>query len=42
MFRYAGWYLLGQIFWDLGFLAWGALILLGGWWMTRRNGPKVG
>ena len=23
--------------WDMAFLAWGALMLLGGWWMTRRN-----
>ena len=25
------------LYWDLGFLLWGLLMLLGGWWMTRRN-----
>lgn len=23
--------------WDLAFLLWGALMVLGGWWLTRRN-----
>jgi uncharacterized membrane protein len=25
--------------WDLAFLAWGALMLLGGWWLMRRHRP---
>jgi uncharacterized membrane protein len=24
------------IYWDLGFLAWGAMMALGGWWLVRR------
>jgi uncharacterized membrane protein len=32
-----------RLFWDLGFLLWGIVMLLGGWWMTRRNrGPQHG
>ena len=23
------------IYWDIGFLVWGALMLLGGWWLLR-------
>jgi uncharacterized membrane protein len=26
-----------RLFWDLGFLLWGLLMLLGGWRLTRRN-----
>jgi uncharacterized membrane protein len=25
------------IYWDLGFLVWGALMLLGGWWLMRTG-----
>jgi uncharacterized membrane protein len=25
------------IYWDIGFLAWGALMLLGGWWLVRTG-----
>jgi len=30
------------LYWDLGFLMWGLLMLIGGWWMTRRNGRSAG
>ena len=29
------------LYWDLAFLLWGLLMLLGGWWMTRRNHRPV-
>jgi len=25
------------IYWDLGFLAWGAAMLVGGWWLLRAG-----
>jgi uncharacterized membrane protein len=25
------------IYWDIGFLIWGALMLVGGWWLTRAG-----
>lgn len=28
--------------WDLAFLLWGTLMLLGGWWLTRRNRQVAG
>ena len=30
-----------ELLWDVGFLAWGAVMLLGGWWLsrTRRAAP---
>jgi uncharacterized membrane protein len=30
-----------KLLWDLGFLLWGLLMLVGGWWMTRRNSGSV-
>lgn len=27
--------------WDLGFLAWGVLMLLGGWWLARSQRPAL-
>jgi uncharacterized membrane protein len=34
------------VYWDLGFLVWGVLMLLGGWWLLRAGrrespGPRV-
>ena len=29
------------IYWDLGFLAWGAAMLTGGWLMTRSDAPRA-
>ena len=26
-----------QLAWDLGFLAWGVVMLAGGWWLYRRH-----
>lgn len=26
-----------EAFWDIAFLVWGALMLIGGYWLTRRN-----
>lgn len=25
------------LYWDIAFLLWGQLMLVGGWWITRRN-----
>lgn len=30
-----------RLAWDIGFLTWGALMVLGGWWLLRR-GPATG
>jgi uncharacterized membrane protein len=30
-----------QIAWDLGFLAWGVIMLLVGWWMYRSGRPET-
>ncbi len=30
------------IWWDLGFLAWGAAMLAGGWWLWRRGREATG
>ncbi|MPZ49624.1 MAG: DUF2243 domain-containing protein [Dehalococcoidia bacterium] len=32
----------GPIEWDLGFLAWGALFLVGGWYLARKSEPRPG
>ena len=28
-----------ELLWDIGFLIWGALMLIGGWWLVRSNQP---
>jgi uncharacterized membrane protein len=29
-----------QAAWDIAFLVWGALMLIGGWWLARRDGSQ--
>jgi uncharacterized membrane protein len=30
-----------QLLWDVAFLAWGAVMLIGGWWLMRRARARV-
>jgi uncharacterized membrane protein len=31
-----------QALWDIGFLVWGALMLVGGWWLSRSQSARSG